>query len=77
VDESPQCPSESAKRETSWLTSLDAVSFSGILGIMKGLIETANTIDVRVVTVAPYFVSECLSLQLMWLQSPSRLRCIG
>ena len=29
----------------------------GILGIQKGIIETAKSMDVRVVTVAPYFVS--------------------
>lgn len=26
---------------------------------MKGLIETAQSLDLRLVTVAPYFVSEC------------------
>merc|ERR1712093_483534 len=29
---------------------------AGVLGIQKGLIETAKSIDVRVVTVCPYFV---------------------
>lgn len=40
------------------LTSMSTLC-SGIIGIMKGLIETARSIDVRVVTVAPYFVSKC------------------